>query len=346
MEHEQLDGDIGDPIIWADLFATEFDPEDRWLIPGLVARGRNHIMIASAGAGKSEFLLWVLTRAVMGRGMNGEQIPPVKVLYLDWEMGADDLQDRMQSFGYGSPDVDQLQDLLYFQPPRLAGLDVPPHGDGPWAGGQLAQHAADHQVDVVVFDTYSRTCAGDENSNDTHIAWYTNTGAILKELGIATMRLDHEGHSKEAKGRARGGSAKIADVDVAVHLESNKQIDRTRVSTTKARMSWYPQEREFRRNTDGGIVSYDPWVNPGPKASKDKPATEPVEIPEVELGSLPEAGARVGDPVVLGLVLDHLQVDPRATYRVQYGVLAESEWDWTSQDLLRAAIKARKERLL
>ena len=58
--------------------------------------------------------------------------------------------------------------------------------------------------------------AGEENSNDTWLAFYRSTGMLLKQGGVALLRIDHSG--KEATKGQRGGSAKSGDVDVVWRL--------------------------------------------------------------------------------------------------------------------------------
>ena len=133
---------------------------------------------------------------------------PRRVLYIDFENDpVGDIRERLQDMSIGP---DDLGGLAYMSFPHLRMLDTP-------AGGQELLNAAQHhRCEVIVIDTVSRTVAGEENSNDTWLNFYRCTGLLLKQHGIACIRLDHTGRD-ESKGM-RGGSAKSGDVDVAWQL--------------------------------------------------------------------------------------------------------------------------------
>jgi RecA-family ATPase len=78
-------------------------------------------------------------------------------------------------------------------------------------GAELIAAVNAYGSEVVVIDTVSRAIDGEENSNDTWLAFYLHTGLQLKQLGVSMIRLDHSGKD-ESKGM-RGGSAKAGDVD-------------------------------------------------------------------------------------------------------------------------------------
>jgi hypothetical protein len=75
--------------------------------------------------------------------------------------------------------------------------------------------------EVVVIDTVSRSVEGDENENDTWLAFYRHTGLALKRAEVAMIRLDHAGKD-ESKGQ-RGGSAKSGDVDAVWRLSRSTE---------------------------------------------------------------------------------------------------------------------------
>jgi hypothetical protein len=93
-------------------------------------------------------------------------------------------------------------------------------------GAELIAAVNAYGSEVVVIDTVSRAIDGEENSNDTWLAFYLHTGLQLKQLGVSMIRLDHSGKD-ESKGM-RGGSAKAGDVDAFWLL--------TRLTDTKLRL--------------------------------------------------------------------------------------------------------------
>jgi hypothetical protein len=105
---------------------------------------------------------------------------------------------------------DDLANLCYLSFPTIAKLDTKQGGE------QLIAAIEEYGCEVVVIDTVSRSVQGDENENDTWLAFYRHTGLLLKQKEIAMIRLDHSGKD-ESKGQ-RGGSAKSGDVDAVWRL--------------------------------------------------------------------------------------------------------------------------------
>lgn len=219
-------------IDWQEFWDSDSDVGD-WLQWPLFASGRGHAVYAGAKTGKSWVVLAAVAALATGRPWLGETtMPPVDVLYLDAEMTKDDLRDRLEQFGY-SP-ADDLSHLHYAHLPAMPGLDTP-------EGGQTLLHATQHLgARLVVIDTTARMLEfGRHTENDAapFQAFYRCTGMLLKQAGVAWVRIDHAGKSKEAG--QRGSSAKADDVDVVVAL--TRTDSGVTLTATHRRMSWYPE---------------------------------------------------------------------------------------------------------
>lgn len=191
------------PIInWHDLWEQE-DDED-WILEPLIAKRRGIVIYSPPKVGKSLFSLEMAVHISRGDHWLGTTIDaPHNVLYVDFENDPrGDTRSRLQAMGYGPDDLANLKMLSF---PTLPGLDTK-HG-----AQQLLAACHVYQCDVVIIDTISRAVDGDENENDTWLAFYRHTGLLLKQNEITMVRLDHTGKD-ESKGQ-RGGSAKSGDVD-------------------------------------------------------------------------------------------------------------------------------------
>jgi hypothetical protein len=216
-------------IDWAEFWQQEHD-ETEWLLEPLFADGRAHALYAGAKTGKSYLILAACAALATGRPFLGHPGgEPVHVLYLDYEMSPQDVQERLVEFGYG-PDVD-MSHLHYALLPSLPPLDT---DDG---GVALLESSLALSARFVVVDTTSRAIQGDENDADTIRAFYRCTGLRLKQAGIGWMRLDHAG--KDATKGQRGSSAKNDDVDVVARVERTDGGQRW--LATHRRMAWYPE---------------------------------------------------------------------------------------------------------
>jgi hypothetical protein len=210
------------------------DDAHRWIVPRLIARGRSHSLNAKHKIGKSELSLCATVDAAKANAN-------LLVMYFDFEMTEDDVQDRLEEMDLTPEDVPD--NFLYFFRPMLPALDTP-------EGGQafldiIDDYARPWCEQLVIIDTFSRVLgSGVENDNDPTIRFHRYTGMPLKERGVTVWRLDHKGKDPTKQG-ARGGSSKGDDVDVIWDLERTKEGVRLK---SQARMSWVPETVEYRRS--------------------------------------------------------------------------------------------------
>jgi hypothetical protein len=214
------------PLDWAALWADQ--GEDSWLLEPLIPEGGQTVIYSAPKVGKSLLMLELAAGlACGGRHVLGHYCGvPVRVLYLDFEnRPRADIRKRLRDMGYAP---EQLGNLITLSFPPIAKLDTP------LGGLQLLALAQHYRADLVVLDTVSRCIQGEENSNDTWIQFYANTGILLKNAKIALVRLDHTGKDEE-RGQ-RGGSAKSGDVDMVWHLKTVVQDEVFTLQCTDTRV--------------------------------------------------------------------------------------------------------------
>jgi hypothetical protein len=225
-------------INWHDLFAAGDNQAD-FLVDPILPRGRSVSFYGPAKVGKSELINAAAAGLASGRSVFGQPAgEPIPVLYLDQEMGRDDLLDRLTAMDYGPDELDLLH---YYQLADLPALDTA-------EGGQtLLELVRAHSAQLVVMDTIGRLIAGSENDADTYLSYFRHTGAPLKAAMVASARLDHSGKDQE-KGQ-RGSSAKNDDVDI-VWKVSKRDNGRVQLQATHRRIDWVPEKVEFQRHTE------------------------------------------------------------------------------------------------
>jgi len=192
---------------WHALWADE--TEEEWIVEPLIAKRRLVALYSAPKVGKSLLMLELAASMASGRGVLGNNpTAPVRTLYVDFENDPrGDIRERLDAMGFGP---DDLEHLCYLSYPTIAKLDTHQGAE------QLMAAIEEYRCQVVVIDTVSRSVQGDENENDTWLAFYRHTGLLLKQKEIAMVRLDHSGKD-ESKGQ-RGGSAKSGDVDAVWRL--------------------------------------------------------------------------------------------------------------------------------
>jgi hypothetical protein len=226
---EDYDGALRAMLVdWGDFWDTDHK-EAEWIAEPIIAARRSTAMFAPGGTGKSLLALYVSACVATGSMLFGRQGTPKSVLYLDYEMTADDLAERLEQMGFGA-DAD-LANLHYALLPSLPPLDDP---EGGKAVVRLAEMVG---AELVVIDTFGRAVHGDENDADTVRSFYRWTGLHLKHAGRAFLRVDHAGKDV-AKGQ-RGTSAKNDDVDVVWQMVA-KEGGAYTLTAKKRRMGWVP----------------------------------------------------------------------------------------------------------
>ena len=232
-------GDGPAPVYWQ-LFWTEVRTGGDWLCEPLLPRGRQIAVYSPAKTGKSLLALDIAVRLATGQAALDQPAgPPINVIYLDCEMTADDLRERLEDMGYG-PETD-LSHLHYYLLPNLPPLDSKAGGDAVVALAEI------HNADLVIVDTMSRVIAGKENDSDSIRAFYMTTALPLKAAGRTILRLDHAG--KDLDRGQRGTSAKVDDVDLVWELTIRDE-DQLRLRATHRRQGWVPEQVDLVRMLD------------------------------------------------------------------------------------------------
>jgi hypothetical protein len=215
-------------IDWGEFWNQDHKAAE-WLAEPVLAQGRSTAIFAPGGTGKSLLSLYMAACIATGRKLFGRPVDPHNVLYLDYEMTADDLAERLEQMGFGD-DCD-LSRLHYALLPSLPGLDEPEGGKAVVRMAEMVDAA------LVVIDTFGRAVHGDENDADTVRSWYRWTGLHLKHDGRAFLRVDHAG--KDTTKGQRGTSAKNDDVDVVWEMRA-KEAGTFTLIAKKRRMGWVP----------------------------------------------------------------------------------------------------------
>lgn len=225
-------------IDWPEFWRSD-GPQIDFLCEPFLARGRGHAMYATAKLGKSLIMLEGAAALATGRGCwLHEPCEPQDVVYLDLEMTAEDVRERLADLGYD--DSCDMSRLHYYLLPTLPPLDTE-------AGGATLELIARlRKPSLVVIDTMGRVVDGDENDASTYQDFYRHTGMRLKRLGITYIRLDHAGKDM-AKGQ-RGSSAKADDVDIVWRAKPNGS--QFRFTATHRRMSWVSETIDIERQSN------------------------------------------------------------------------------------------------
>jgi hypothetical protein len=235
--HHPVDETVVAGFVDWDTFWFRDRSEADYLLEDVIVRGRGHAIYAPHKEGKSLFSLWACTQIIRTQANT-------VVIYLDYEMTEDDLQERLEDMGIGA-DTD-LSRLRYWLLPTLPPLNTH-HGAGALLEivATVAHQFPEHHIAVII-DTTSRAVQGEENDSGPYQEFYRLTGMRLKQMGVTWVRLDHEG--KDASRGQRGSSAKGDDIDVAWRV--GKIDGGIKLTRKLSRLSWVPEMVAFQIGQD------------------------------------------------------------------------------------------------
>jgi hypothetical protein len=186
-------------------WATDGDPSAE-LVDGFALVGRWTAIAAAAKAGKSSLLVSASVEMSLGRHpFDATPIAPVRVLYIDAEMGRLDLRERLEDCGY--------------RPAELAlwsACDIPPRLDTIDGAGLVLEYVQGHGVQCVVIDGINGTVSGSERDDEPWRKLFEHTVRPLKEMGVAIITADN--HGKDAALGPRGSSVKMDKADAVLIL--------------------------------------------------------------------------------------------------------------------------------
>ena len=197
----------------------------QWLVENLITRGGMHFITAPPGGGKS----WIavdLVRACYDGSMWMGCLPVTKcnVLYVNEEMG---IGRFFQRFFKLSPGACENVHILQKQ---MVKLDNPEHM------ADIVQYVKDHDISIVILDTFVRVHGYDENSNTDMAKLYDRMKAI-NESGAAIIALHHHKkgiHASPVAHEAMRGAGEIAaQADLVATVENKDGI--YTMKTTKQR---------------------------------------------------------------------------------------------------------------
>lgn len=172
-------GDLGsatvsvEPGIEAQEFVDTVEPEQHWLVPGLLRRRERLILTAAEGAGKSTLLRQMAVMLASGiQPFNRTEVRRLRVLLVDLENDPTDLQVAFKKLLERAKS--RYQGTLWIKP-RPQGIDLSKPGDVAWLDGLIAQHRAELCVFGPLYKAFS---APGSHSKDSETAAYPASAAI------------------------------------------------------------------------------------------------------------------------------------------------------------------------
>lgn len=225
---------VEEPFAWASLDVREAlgsAPKPlNWIAKGICARGEAVVLTAATGLGKTYITLQIAIDIAVGRPVLGMyEVPgPRRVLWIDEEMGAEMLSDRLTRQSRGCAlDSCELELLA-------ANLDIR-YQQGLSLGDERQFAVYDRTLregryDLVVMDSMVALTTGKENDADDVRKFYNRCIAPYKG-GLRTAfwilahpPKPHKDASADSQKVPRGSGDKINSVDRSFYLERDSEV--------------------------------------------------------------------------------------------------------------------------
>lgn len=198
-------------------FETDHTPPEHFGRGGVLYREGLTWLSGEPESGKSFLALaWALDAVKKGES----------VIWLDEEAGPRDTLSKLTALGASSSDLDGR--FLYLSP---LGRDLSR------TAGQFIALVKASDCRLVVLDSAAAVLAnaGVDEDKNSQVTSLVNQAIlpISKELGIATIVIDHKSKSNVKSRYSRGASAKLGIVDLALNVEATRPFSRGNSGTIR-----------------------------------------------------------------------------------------------------------------
>ena len=188
-------------------------PNRKWTIKGWLPQDSIVAVYAPPGVGKSFYAMTLALEMANGGEWLGMSVPPVNVLYVAAERGAE-LRDRAEAWSrFHDEEI----------PESFVLMDVPqtPQLTEPKQVQALCEFVAKESIKFVVLDTYAKMTEGiDENSSkDTGVIIRAIDQIRLATSGGTVFLVHHTG--KNSSTGLRGSSALLGALDLTIEISGS-----------------------------------------------------------------------------------------------------------------------------
>jgi hypothetical protein len=217
----------------------------KMIIRGLIPERSLNSVTGPTGAGKSFTTADIGICTATGLPFHGRKVRQANVLYIAGE-GGFGLRARFKALQleYNLPEVPENLHVTSGPVDLLNADEV----------DMVASFIIEHEIELVIIDTFARCFAADENSaKDIGAAIQAITQKFIG-AGAAVLLVHHTGHGNQD--RARGSSAFRAALDVEIGVEKAEGGLRLKCWKTKDFEPW-PEESYRMKSIDTGFTDED-----------------------------------------------------------------------------------------
>lgn len=266
----------------------------QWLVPGILARGKVHMLSGSWGSAKTLLREAMMASSLLGTPFLGRAVPRLKWLILDGENSLEDVEARWKALG--------LTDALVAEHVLFTGKKAHVKLGTPEGDRRFSDAAERFNPDVIWIDSVMRCCAA-TISNEDATRLVDEIFAPLAEDHDAAVAFSHH-HRKSA-----GNASTTSDASLGgAQFTGQPDFTMTMAKTSSLTVTKQPDGTELTETR----FAFRPCKS-GRGAYLTRDEKEPVVVKGIR---------RADDEVLLSLTVDHLKAEPTLDERV-LSVLAD-----------------------
>jgi hypothetical protein len=178
----------GEPVI--DLATYTPSAGSKYKMYPLLLEGQANLLYGLGGSGKSYLATMIAAKVSKGyQDESGNVHAPERVLYLDYETGADEIYGRLSAIQLGLG-LEPTPDILYHSSSQALSVEIE----------QIQRVVAEEDVQLVIVDSVAYACGGEAETSQPA----TNYSNALRSLRTTTLSIGHV--SKDVRASTPYGS--------------------------------------------------------------------------------------------------------------------------------------------
>lgn len=239
-------------------FAAQATPPPPLIIEGILHQGCKMILGGTSKSNKSWCLLDLAVSVASGQKWWGRQCVKVPVVYINFELHAWAIADRVNAIAAARPECKGIGDTLHLWNLRGHSADLT------LLRPKLEEQLMKHQFGLIILDpAYKVLGDRDENANGEIASLMNELEKLAQSSGAAVVVAHHfakgDSTAKEAADRMSGAGAWVRDPDSIMVLTPHEEQDCFTVTSILRNL---PRLDEFVVSWDFPLMRIAPDLNP------------------------------------------------------------------------------------
>ena len=189
--------------IVSDFLQIDFPPRE-WLLHPFIQEKGIAMISAGTGIGKTYFALTIALAISQGKSfLKFKAEKPHKVLYIDGEMAAEEMQQRIKTLSIGMGIDPNTNNNLSIWTSDLQPDNLMPNLSKEDGQKQVEDYLQNNETDLLIIDNLSVLCNGIRENDAESWARFQDWLLILRRQGYSVLEIQHNGKSGDYRGSSK-----------------------------------------------------------------------------------------------------------------------------------------------